>query len=259
MENLLVVIPARGGSKGLPGKNIKDLCGKPLIAYSIDVARKITSDENICVSTDDKKIIDTVEKYGLKVPFVRPSEFATDSATTNDVLLHALSFYEGIGRNYESILLLQPTSPLRTVEQVNEAISMYRNDIDMVVSVSKSHAPAVLCEDNDEGFIEPVFNKKALGRQNLPTFYEFNGAIYVINVKALKEKSLSGFTKRVKYVMPKESSVDIDDIYDFMMIETMIKTQLGGVIGLYSISYNWQLSRFGSRAAIVEPYKRIAA
>lgn len=259
MENLLVVIPARGGSKGLPGKNIKDLCGKPLIAYSIDVARKITSDENICVSTDDKKIIDTVENYGLKVPFIRPAEFATDSATTNDVLLHALSYFERIGRNYETILLLQPTSPLRTAEQVRDAISMYRKDIDMVVSVSKSHAPAVLCEESAEGFVEPVFNKKALGRQNLPTFYEFNGAIYVINVKALKEKSLSGFTKRVKYVMPKESSVDIDDIYDFMMIETMIKTQRGGVIDLYSISYNRQLTRFGSHAAIVEPYKRIAA
>lgn len=256
---ILVIIPARGGSKGLPGKNIKDLCGKPLIGYSIDVAREITSDENICVSTDDQKIIDTVEKYGLKVPFVRPSEFATDSATTNDVLLHALSYFERIGRNYEVILLLQPTSPLRTVEQVKDAMSMYRKDIDMVVSVSKSHAPAVLCEENDEGFVEPVFNKKALGRQNLPTLYEFNGAIYVINVSALKEKGLSGFTKRVKYVMPKEFSVDIDDIYDFMMIETMIKTQRGGVINLYLISYNGQLNRFGSRAANVEPCKRIAA
>lgn len=225
MNDILVVIPARGGSKGLPGKNIKDLCGKPLIAYSIDVARAITSDENICVSTDDQKIIDTVERYGLKVPFVRPAEYATDTATTNDVLLHAVDFYEKQGRHFDKLLLLQPTSPLRTVDEVKEAMGLYREDIDMVVSVTKSHAPAVLCNDNDSGFVELVYNKNAGGRQELPTFYEFNGAIYVINIKALKEKGLGLFNRRIKYVMPKETSVDIDDIYDFMLIETIIKSK----------------------------------
>lgn len=225
MNDILVVIPARGGSKGLPGKNIKDLCGKPLIAYSIDVARAITTDENICVSTDDQKIIDTVEQYGLKVPFVRPAEYATDTATTNDVLLHAVDFYEKKGRHFDKLLLLQPTSPLRTVDEVKEAMELYREDIDMVVSVTKSHAPAVLCNDNDSGFVELVYNKNAGGRQELPTFYEFNGAIYVINIKALKEKGLGRFNRRIKYVMSKETSVDIDDIYDFMLIETIIKSK----------------------------------
>jgi CMP-N,N'-diacetyllegionaminic acid synthase len=225
MENILVVIPARGGSKGLPEKNIRDLCGKPLIVYSIEVARAITSDDNICVSTDDKKIIDTVEKYGLHVPFVRPAELATDTATTNDVLLHAINFYEKKGKIYDKLLLLQPTSPLRKAEDVNGAMELYRDDIDMVVSVTKSHAPAVLCNDNLEGFVESVYNKKACGRQALPTYYEFNGAIYVINIKALKDKGLGGFDKRVKYVMPRESSVDIDDIYDFMLIESIIKNR----------------------------------
>ena len=225
MNDILVVIPARGGSKGLPGKNIKDLCGKPLIAYSIDVARAITSDENICVSTDDQKIIDTVEQYGLKVPFVRPAEYATDTATTNDVLLHAVDFYEKQGRHFDKLLLLQPTSPLRTVDEVKEAMGLYSEDIDMVVSVTISHAPAVLCNDNDFGFVELVYNKNASGRQELPTFYEFNGAIYVINIKALKEKGLGRFNRRVKYVMSKETSVDIDDIYDFMLIETIIKSK----------------------------------
>lgn len=225
MSNILVVIPARGGSKGLPGKNIKALCGKPLIAYSIDVARAITSDENICVSTDDQKIIEAVENYGLKVPFVRPAELATDTATTNDVLLHAVDFYEKQGKHFDRLLLLQPTSPLRKVEEVNEAMKLYREDIDMVVSVTKSHAPAVLCNDNDQGFVELVYNKKATGRQTLPTFYEFNGAIYVINVNALKEKGLGGFDKRVKYVMPKESSIDVDDIYDFIQVESILKNR----------------------------------
>ena len=95
----------------------------------------------------------------------------------------------------------------------------------MVVSVTKSHAPAVLCNDNDSGFVELVYNKNAGGRQELPTFYEFNGAIYVINIRALKEKGLGRFNRRIKYVMSKETSVDIDDIYDFMLIETIIKSK----------------------------------
>lgn len=225
MDKLLVVIPARGGSKGLPGKNIKLLCGKPLIEYSIDVARAITSDDNICVSTDDQKIINIVENYGLSVPFVRPSELASDTASTNDVLLHAISFYASRGKNYDVILLLQPTSPLRTIEQVKEAIRMYRTDIDMVVSVTKSHAPAVLCNDNSEGYVDLVYNKYAGGRQSLPTFYEFNGAIYVVNVNSLKNKGLGGFDKRIKYIMSKETSIDIDDIYDFMLIESILKNK----------------------------------
>ena len=205
MDKILVVIPARGGSKGLPGKNIKPLCGKPLIEYSIDVARAITSDDNICVSTDDQKIIDVVEEYGLHVPFVRPAELASDTASTNDVLLHAIQYYEEKGKKIDKLLLLQPTSPLRTIDQVKEAIGMYHSGIDMVVSVTKSHAPAVLCSDNTEGYVNLVYNKHAGGRQSLPTFYEFNGAIYVINVEALKNKGLGNFNKRIKYVMSKET------------------------------------------------------
>ena len=223
MDKILVVIPARGGSKGLPGKNIKPLCGKPLIEYSIDVARAITSDDNICVSTDDQKIIDVVEEYGLHVPFVRPAELASDTASTNDVLLHAIQYYEEKGKKIDKLLLLQPTSPLRTIDQVKEAIGMYHSGIDMVVSVTKSHAPAVLCSDNSEGYVNLVYNKHAGGRQSLPTFYEFNGAIYVINVEALKNKGLGNFNKRIKYVMSKETSIDIDDIYDFMLIESILK------------------------------------
>ena len=108
--NLLYLIPARGGSKGIPHKNIKLLCGKPLITYSIDVARQLTDDQNICVSTDDEKIIQTVTDYGLAVPFKRPVCLATDSASTYDVLLHAIKFYENLGKQYDGIVLLQPTT-----------------------------------------------------------------------------------------------------------------------------------------------------
>ena len=144
LTDTLFVIPARGGSKGLPGKNIKDLCGKPLIAYSIDVARAFADDEHICVSTDSEEIKRVVEDYGLTVPFIRPAYLATDTASSNDVLIHAVNYFEMLGREYKRLVLLQPTSPLRSIEDVSGSLTLYSDDIDMVVSVTKSHAPAVL-------------------------------------------------------------------------------------------------------------------
>lgn len=225
LTDTLFVITARGGSKGLPGKNIKKLCGKPLVAYSIDVARAFTSDDNICVSTDSEEIKSVVEEYGLKVPFIRPDYLATDTATSNDVLVHAINFFEKQGRKYKKLCLLQPTSPLRTVEDVEGAMMLYRDDIDMVVSVTKSHAPAVLCQDDEEGFVQLVYNKNSVGRQQLAEMYEYNGAVYVMNVTSLLEKGMSGFSKRIKYVMSKEHSVDIDDIYDFYQVESILKNR----------------------------------
>ena len=225
LSDTLFVIAARGGSKGLPGKNIRNLCGKPLIAYSIDIARAFVSDEDICVSTDSQEIIEAVETYGLKVPFVRPAELATDTASSNDVLIHAVKFFSDKGKKYSRLVLLQPTSPLRTVNDVQGAINLYRSDIDMVVSVTKSHAPAVLCSDNSEGFVQLYFNKNAVGRQAVPEMYEYNGAVYVINVASLLEKGLGNFTKSVKFVMNKQNSIDIDDIYDFTLVESIMKVR----------------------------------
>ncbi len=228
LQDTLFVITARGGSKGLLGKNIKDLCGKPLIAYSIDIARAFVDDENICVSTDSAEIKNVVEKYGLKVPFLRPGYLATDTATSNDVLVHAVHFYKDIGREYKKICLLQPTSPLRSVDDVEGALDLYREDIDMVVSVVKSHAPAVLCSDDENGFIQLIYNKNAEGRQQLKDMYEFNGAVYVINVESLLKKGMKNFLSKVKYVMSKEHSIDIDDIYDFMLVESIMKMNKEG-------------------------------
>ena len=219
---ILYLIPARGGSKGIPHKNIKLLNNKPLIQYSIEVARKLASDEDICVSTDDEEIIRVTESLGLKVPFVRPAEYATDTATSNDVILHALRFYEERGVLYDIVVLLQPTSPLRTVEHVKEAMSLYTSDIDMVVSVKPSSAAYGMCKENDAGFLEPVVNFGITRRQDMPDYYEYNGAIYVINVKSLLEKGMSGFNKERKYVMNEESSWDIDTMLDWIIIEKLI-------------------------------------
>ena len=226
---ILVIIPARGGSKGIPRKNIKPFNGKPLIYYTIDCARAICSDDDICVSTDDPEIIKCVEDYGLTIPFVRPAELATDTAGTYEVLLHALDYYEKQGKHYDVVLLLQNTSPFRTSEHVKEALKLYRNDIDMVVSVNETRTnPYYNCfEEDKEGFL-----KKTVGcdifvrRQDAPKTYEYNGAIYVINAEQLKKMPLGKFTRRVKYVMDDLHSVDLDNMIDWKFAEFIIKEGL---------------------------------
>lgn len=222
----LIIIPARGGSKGIPHKNIKPLNGKPLIHYTIDVARGITNDEDICVSTDDIDIIKCVENYGLKVPFVRPAELATDTAGTYEVLLHALDFYEKQGRKYDVVLLLQNTSPFRTVQHVKDALELYHPDIDMVVSVNETKTnPYYNCfEDDNQGFLKKTLNCRSFTRrQDAPKTFEYNGAIYVINPESLKKMSLGHFTRRVKYVMDELHSVDLDNIIDWEFAEFVMK------------------------------------
>lgn len=223
--NLLVIIPARGGSKGIPGKNIKPLNGKPLIYYTIDAARYITDDTHICVSTDDDHIIETVENYGLKVPFKRPDYLATDTASTYDVLLHALNFYEEKGELFDTVILLQATSPFRNGEHLKEALALYTKDVDMVVSVKETDSnPYYVCFEEDERGMLQI--SKGDGhytrRQDCPPVYEYNGAIYIINTESLKEKTLNRFTKRKKYVMDKEHSLDLDTMLDWQIAEFII-------------------------------------
>lgn len=225
----LVIIPARGGSKGIPHKNIKPLDGKPLIYYTIDVARQIVSDEDICVSTDDAEIIKCVEDYGLKVPFVRPAELASDTAGTYEVLLHALDFYEKQGKKYDVVLLLQNTSPFRTAEQVMEALNIYTPDVDMVVSVNETKTnPYYNCvEEGPDGFLKKTLDSTMFTRrQDAPITYEYNGAIYVINTEKLKSMHYGKFTKIVKYVMDELHSVDLDTMLDWKYAEFVIKERL---------------------------------
>ena len=219
---ILVIIPARGGSKGIPHKNIKPLNGKPLIHYTIDVARQIVADEDICVSTDDSEIIQCVEDYGLKVPFVRPEELATDTAGTYEGLLHALDFYEQQGKQFDVVLLLQNTSPFRTAKQVKEALALYQSDIDMVVSVKECSANPYYCvfEENQEGYLKICKGDGNITRrQDAPKVYEYNGAIYVINPQSLKQMPLNKFSRRIKYVMDEQSSLDLDTMNDWRMAE----------------------------------------
>lgn len=223
---ILVIIPARGGSKGIPHKNIKPLNGKPLIHYTIDEAREIVGDEDICVSTDDFEIIKCVEDYGLKVPFVRPEELATDTAGTYEVLLHALSFYEKQGRHYDVVLLLQNTSPFRKAEQIKEALNLYTPDVDMVVSVKECAANPYYCvfEEDNNGYLHVCKGDgNIFRRQDAPKVYEYNGAIYIMNAEKLKTTHMHKIHKRVKYVMDEMSSFDLDTMTDWNMAESIIK------------------------------------
>lgn len=225
----LVIIPARGGSKGIPHKNIKLLGGKPLICYAIDTARKFTSDENICVSTDDDAIIKVVEDYGLNVTFKRPDYLATDNAGTNGVLLHALEFYEKKGNHYDIVILLQTTSPFRRAEDVIEAVKLYDDSVDMVTSVMPAKCNPYYdgFEDNAEGLLTISKGDGTIERrQDAPKVWQQNGAVYVINPFELKAKGLAGMTRIRKYVMDELHSVDLDNMLDWKIAEIMLEEKL---------------------------------
>ena len=227
--NILVVIPARGGSKGIPYKNIKPLAGKPLICYSIEVARQFTTDDNICVTTDDDKIIEVVEGYGLKVPFKRPNHLATDTCGSNEVIQHAWQFYADRGKKYDAILLLQPTSPFRKVEFLKDAVGLYDDSIDMVTSVKLSSCNPYYdgFEENEEGLLTICKGDGTIERrQDAPKVWQLNGSIYVINPNSLMKKGLAHFTRIRKYAMTELYSVDIDNPLDWKVAELIVSEKM---------------------------------
>jgi CMP-N,N'-diacetyllegionaminic acid synthase len=227
-QKKLFLIPARGGSKRLPGKNVKKLNGKPLICYSFELARELAPDDDICISTDDREIIRLAEQYGLKVPFIRPSHLATDESATFDVIKHALEFYENKKIHYDGVILLQPTSPFRKVENIKEVINLLEQDIniEMVVSVKEttSNPYFVLFEEDNNGYLKKSKPSNFTRSQDCPKVYEFNGAIYAINVSAMnKYHSFTEFIKIKKYLMDELHSVDIDSHLDWTFCEFLLE------------------------------------
>lgn len=219
--NTLFLITARGGSKGIPGKNIKPFLGKPLLYYAIDTARELAPDTNICLSTDADDIIQAAEAYGLTVPFKRPDALATDQAGSYEVLLHAVNFYKQAGIHYDTVVLLQPTSPFRTASHVREAMTLYSSDLDMVVSVMESDLNPYynLFEENASGYLHRSKESAFTRRQDCPAVYAYNGAVYVINVASLEQHSLSQFSHIRKYVMSTADSIDLDTPLDWQFAE----------------------------------------
>lgn len=226
----LILIPARGGSRGIPEKNIKPLGGKPLIHYTLEVAQKLKQEGTVCVSTDSREIKHVVEAFGMDVPFLRPLRLAGDQAGSYEVVLHALDFYEKQNREFDKVILLQPTSPFRTEYHVRQALEAYRPEIDMVISVKKASANPyfVLFEENSDGFLEPSKQGDFNRRQDCPEVYELNGAVYIMNVDSLRSHPPRRFKHVRKFIMDPESSMDLDTPLDWDIAECLIHKKRTG-------------------------------
>ena len=226
----LYIIPARGGSKGIPRKNIKDFAGKPLICYSIEAARALSDDEHIIVSTDDEEIADVARSTGLKVEYMRPSHLATDTAGSREVMIDAMDWAERKGVDFDMIVLLQPTSPLRNADDIRGCIELYSDEIDMVVSVVEAQSnPYYNCFETspETGYLhiskgDGLYTR----RQDVPKAWEYNGAVYVINPKSLRDMPMGKFPRRIPYEMPRSRSVDLDTPTDWIIAEMIYKQNI---------------------------------
>lgn len=220
MKNL-AIIPARSGSRGLKDKNIKLLNGKPLIAYSIDAAKNSEIFDEIYVSTDSKVYAKIAMEYGASVPFLRSKINATDTANSWDVVREALFQYEEMGRLFDTVTLLQPTTPLRTPDNIKEAYEiLQKSHTNSVVSVCEVEHSPLWCNTLPKDYSMDNFIKEdviMLGRQKLDTFYRINGAIYMVKVPYFKTCKTIYDKNSIAYIMGKEKSIDIDDEFDFKM------------------------------------------
>jgi len=226
-KKILVVIPARDGSKGVPKKNIKLLNGKPLIHYTIEAARGVFNDKDIYVSTDSEEIKKVSEKTGIKVPFLRPKQLATDTSSARDFLLHALDYYKTEnGCDPDILIMLQPTSPFRNTIHIEESLKFWDKDIDMLVSVKEtsSNPYYVLFEEDTEGYLKKSKKGNFIRRQDCPKVWEFNGAIYLINPNSLRSMNIMEFERIVKFEMDEKSSLDIDSSWDWSIAEFISQT-----------------------------------
>ena len=225
-RRIIAIIPARSGSKGLPGKNIRLLNGKPLIAYSIMQARETGVFDEIFLSTDSREYADIAVQYGASVPFLRSAELASDSASTWDCVREALEQYRLRGRTFDILVLLQPTSPLRAAGDITGAIEqMVHADADSVVSVCRAEHSPLLClalpgNNSLKGFAKCESLTK--GRQELPAFFRINGAIYAVSVSFFLKAKKIYEGNSFAYIMPRERSLDIDTLLDFQFAELLL-------------------------------------
>ncbi len=229
---ILAIIPARGGSKGIPGKNIKLLSGKPLLAYTSEIALKSKYFSEVILSTEDEQIKIVAEKLGLNVPFVRPFELAQDNTPTIDVIIHALKWYENQNIVFDAVCLLQVTSPFRTVEFLDKAIEKFiESKTDSLVSVQKvphEYNPHWTFEINLDGNLKIATGETEIisRRQELPIAYHRDGSIYITKTEVLlKEHSLYGRTTAF-IESDSESYVNIDTMQDWEKAEKMIENRL---------------------------------
>lgn len=226
MKNI-AIIPARSGSKGLKDKNIKLMNGKPLLAYSIEAAKESEIFDEIMVSTDSQKYADIAIQYGANVPFLRSEENSSDNSGSWEAVLEVLRNYKDMGRGFDTICLLQPTSPLRTGNDIIEAYRTFQeNDVNALTSVCEvAHSP-LWCMTLGEDRMLTEFKKRSddVPRQLLDTYYRLNGAIYIRQIKYENEIRLID-DKEIAFVMDKRRSIDIDDEFDFAISEYLVNKE----------------------------------
>lgn len=220
---MLAIIPARGGSKGLPGKNIKELVGKPLIAYTIEAAKRVPDITSIYVSTDDPEIAKVARSFGAECPKLRPPQLSSDSARSIDVYNFLLDDLTETKGDIQEIIILQPTSPLRTDLHIQEAIDLFKSkNADSVVSYCKESHPIVWHKFSDEeGRVIDIFNDSLNNRQQERVSFYPNGSIYIIKSDLIRQNKYYS-EKSFMYIMENRDSVDIDTIDDFEYAEFLI-------------------------------------
>jgi len=226
---LLCIIPARCGSKGIPHKNIVDVNGKPLIQYTIEIAKQLKINNKIkelIVSTDCKEVAGIVEKLGVSVPFLRPENISNNSAKSIDYVTHAINFFEKINIKYDAVILLQPTSPLKTYSDVTCAINMFnKNQNDSLMSAYKEETiNNLIMYHKDKDRAIPLREDHNLGirRQAHGAVYVRNGAIYITNVDYLKKRQKIISDAPLMYEMSKKNSINIDNYEDLEYVRSLL-------------------------------------
>lgn len=228
---VLGLICARGGSKGIPGKNIKELCGKPLIAWSIETALDCPKIQDVVVSTDSEDIADIAKEYGASVPFLRPDHLAQDSTKQIDAIAHALSFLMEQGKIYDAVVLLQPTCPIRSTEDVWGALEiLHDTQSDSVITVTEEDGVTLSSyyDLDEQGRVTPKFPspKEGTNRQDFAPIYRRCGLLYIFRPNnVLKQKSLYGDTTSA-YIVPTERAFDIDTAFDWQLTEYLMREKL---------------------------------
>ena len=232
-KKVLAVIPARSGSKGLPGKNIRPLLGKPLIVWTIESAKKSKFIDQICVSTDSPEIAAVAESAGVKVPFLRPAELAGDKSTSFEAAKHAIDFYRNLGQEFEYIVLLEPTSPIRKETDVDEMLEKLNNsspNFDSIVSIGATNlSTSLLLEIVDKTQIKFSAVTKVLRRQDeTPHYYPF-GVAYISKIEVLLDEKTFYPKRQTYFMIDRSQCYEIDDIFDFICVEQILKLKDTGL------------------------------
>jgi N-acylneuraminate cytidylyltransferase/CMP-N,N'-diacetyllegionaminic acid synthase len=227
-KTFLAIVPARSGSKGLPDKNIKSINGKPLMAWSIEAGLKSKYIDRLIVSTDSEKYAEIAKYFGAEVPFIRPDNISTDVSSRKDVIKHALDFFRRKNKLYDYIVFLEPTSPLTTETDIDTSIEKLLLDqsAESIVGVSLSEVShpdfLVNLKNGFLNFINENQKSSVIRRQDLEDLYFYDGTLYISEIDSYLEKEFY-HEKTLGYVTPKWKSLEIDDMYDFIMVESIMQ------------------------------------